>query len=240
MRLDLISPLTLADSPILSGNAFNPTFRSHSSSTGTTASASRFSFTFSSHPSPGMLDLVFVRFEVLNAKGNPKAAMEEGKGDAVGAYTIGVGALMPGAYATRRCAGLAPTHRLTRQATAISPSTTQWATSTSTRPSSSARRSSVPASPARRSVGQRPPPPSGALFSIPLIFRTAHIPPYRLYPSCPSISTSSSNMFAFVRSSFCADKVLRSSADRRLLMGILLGYPKRSADLFYPSSARPA
>ncbi|BGO94412.1 hypothetical protein NBRC10512_003785 [Rhodotorula toruloides] len=82
--------------PVVLGNAFNPTFRSHSSSTGTTASASRFSFTFSSHPSPGMLDLVFVRFEVLNAKGNPKAAMEEGKGDAVGAYTIGVGALMPG------------------------------------------------------------------------------------------------------------------------------------------------
>ncbi|BGP72999.1 hypothetical protein NBRC10513v2_006403 [Rhodotorula toruloides] len=82
--------------PVVLGNAFNPTFRSHSSSTGTTASASRFSFTFSSHPSPGMLDLVFVRFEVLNAKGNPKAAMEEGKGDPVGAYTIGVGALMPG------------------------------------------------------------------------------------------------------------------------------------------------
>lgn len=45
-----------------------------------------------------MLDLVFVRFEVLNAKGNPKVAMEEGKGDSVGAYTIGVGALMPGAW----------------------------------------------------------------------------------------------------------------------------------------------
>lgn len=43
-----------------------------------------------------MLDLVFVRFEVLNAKGNAKAATEEGKGDAVGAYTISVGALMPG------------------------------------------------------------------------------------------------------------------------------------------------
>jgi len=44
-----------------------------------------------------MLDLAFVRFEVLNAKGNVKAALEEGKGDSVGAYTIGVGALMPGA-----------------------------------------------------------------------------------------------------------------------------------------------
>ncbi|BGP42650.1 hypothetical protein JCM10449v2_006662 [Rhodotorula kratochvilovae] len=80
--------------PVVLGNAFNPTFRSVSSSSPT--SSSQFSFTFSSHPSPGMLDLVFVRFEVLNAKGNVKAALEEGKGESVGAYTIGVGALMPG------------------------------------------------------------------------------------------------------------------------------------------------
>lgn len=44
-----------------------------------------------------MLDLVFLRFEVLNARGNVKAAMEEGKGEHVGAYTIAVGALLPGA-----------------------------------------------------------------------------------------------------------------------------------------------
>ncbi|GAA5905003.1 hypothetical protein JCM8208_007657 [Rhodotorula glutinis] len=80
--------------PVVLGNAFNPTFRSSSSTSPT--SSSQFSFTFSSHPSPGMLDLAFVRFEVVNAKGNVKAALDEGKGDSVGAYTIGVGALMPG------------------------------------------------------------------------------------------------------------------------------------------------
>lgn len=78
------------------GNAFNPTFRSHTSAVSQTSSASLFTFNFQSHPSPGMLDLVFLRFEVLNAKGNLKAAAEEGKGDSVGAYTIALGALMPG------------------------------------------------------------------------------------------------------------------------------------------------
>ncbi|GAA5853659.1 hypothetical protein JCM8547_007400 [Rhodosporidiobolus lusitaniae] len=82
--------------PVVLGNAFNPTFRSFSTTASTTSSSSQFSFTFSSHPSPGMLDLVFLRFEVLNAKGNVKAAMEEGKGEFVGAYCISVGALMPG------------------------------------------------------------------------------------------------------------------------------------------------
>ena len=42
--------------------------------------------------------LVFLRFEVLNAKGNIKAAMEEGKGESLGAYTISVGALRPGEF----------------------------------------------------------------------------------------------------------------------------------------------
>ncbi|GAA5862371.1 hypothetical protein JCM3774_002495 [Rhodotorula dairenensis] len=81
---------------VVTGNAFNPTFRPTSDSVATSSPASRFAFTFSTHPSPGMLDLVFVRFEVLNAKGNIKAAVEEGKGDSVGAYTIALGALMPG------------------------------------------------------------------------------------------------------------------------------------------------
>ncbi|GAA5900925.1 hypothetical protein JCM6882_005980 [Rhodosporidiobolus microsporus] len=81
---------------VVLGNAFNPTFRSFSSSASTTSASSSFSLTFSSHSSPGMLDLVFLRFEVLNAKGNVKAAMEEGKGDSVGAYCISLGALMPG------------------------------------------------------------------------------------------------------------------------------------------------
>lgn len=42
--------------------------------------------------------LVFLRFEVFNAKGNIKAAMEEGKGESLGAYTISVGALRPGEF----------------------------------------------------------------------------------------------------------------------------------------------
>ncbi|GAA5952304.1 hypothetical protein JCM21900_000480 [Sporobolomyces salmonicolor] len=79
-----------------SGNAFNPLFRSSLSASAASPTSSTFSFTFSSHPSPGMLDLVFLRFEVLNAKGNIKSAVEEGKGDSLGAYTISVGALMPG------------------------------------------------------------------------------------------------------------------------------------------------
>ncbi|GAA5947791.1 hypothetical protein JCM10213_002114 [Rhodosporidiobolus nylandii] len=82
--------------PVVLGNAFNPTFRSFSASSSPTSAGSKFSFTFSSHPSPGMLDLVFLRFEVLNARGNVKAAIEEGKGDSVGAYCISLGALMPG------------------------------------------------------------------------------------------------------------------------------------------------
>ncbi|BGP57478.1 hypothetical protein JCM8202v2_005122 [Rhodotorula sphaerocarpa] len=81
---------------VVSGNAFNPTFRPHAPTSSTSASSPPFTFNFSSHPSPGMLDLVFLRFEVLNAKGNTKAAVEEGKGESVGAYTIALGALMPG------------------------------------------------------------------------------------------------------------------------------------------------
>lgn len=46
-----------------------------------------------------MLDLVFLRLEVLNARGNIKSAQsEEGKGDFdfLGAYAISMGALLPG------------------------------------------------------------------------------------------------------------------------------------------------
>lgn len=43
-----------------------------------------------------MLDLVFLRLEVLDAKGNVKAANEEGKGDSVGSYSTSVGGLLPG------------------------------------------------------------------------------------------------------------------------------------------------
>lgn len=43
-----------------------------------------------------MLDLVFLHFEVLNAKGNVKAAMEEGKGEFVGAFCTALGGLQPG------------------------------------------------------------------------------------------------------------------------------------------------
>ncbi|KAK4046766.1 hypothetical protein OIV83_005871 [Microbotryomycetes sp. JL201] len=69
---------------VVSGNSFNPIFKF----------ATRIEF--SCHPAEGMLDLVFVRLEVLNAKGNFKAAKEEGKGDFLGAYAIPVGALLPG------------------------------------------------------------------------------------------------------------------------------------------------
>ncbi|GAA5958381.1 hypothetical protein JCM8115_002449 [Rhodotorula mucilaginosa] len=83
---------------VVIGNAFNPTFRSPiaTASASPSSTSSPFSFTFSTHPSPGMLDLVFLRFEVLNARGNVKSAVEEGKGESVGAYTIALGALMPG------------------------------------------------------------------------------------------------------------------------------------------------
>lgn len=43
-----------------------------------------------------MLDLVFLRLEVLNARGNLKSAAEEGRGDFVGAYTTGIGGLLSG------------------------------------------------------------------------------------------------------------------------------------------------
>lgn len=43
-----------------------------------------------------MLDLIFLRLEVLNAKGNLKSAAEEGKGEFVGAYCLAVGGLNPG------------------------------------------------------------------------------------------------------------------------------------------------
>ena len=48
-----------------------------------------------------MLDLVFLRLEVLNARGNLKAAASEDGGskgdfDFLGAYAISVGALLPG------------------------------------------------------------------------------------------------------------------------------------------------
>lgn len=69
---------------IYSGNSFNPVFKSV------------FSLPFSCHPSNGMLDLVFLRLEVLNARGRMKEAAEEGKGDFLGAYTISVGALLSG------------------------------------------------------------------------------------------------------------------------------------------------
>lgn len=68
-----------------SGNAYNPIFRSV------------FTLPFQSNPSPGMLDLVFLRLEVLNARGNLKSAAEEGKGEFVGAYTTGIGGLLSGA-----------------------------------------------------------------------------------------------------------------------------------------------
>ena len=66
------------------GNAFNPVFRS------------AFSIPFTAHPSPGMQDLIFLRLEVLNARGNLRAAQEEGKGDFIGGYAISLGALQPG------------------------------------------------------------------------------------------------------------------------------------------------
>lgn len=69
-----------------SGNAFNPIFRSS------------FTIPFSILPSEDMLHLVFLRFEVLNARGNVKAANEEGKGEFVGAYCIGIGGLKSGKF----------------------------------------------------------------------------------------------------------------------------------------------
>ncbi|ORY39486.1 PLC-like phosphodiesterase [Leucosporidium creatinivorum] len=82
----LIAPIKKRTKVVM-GNAFNPIFKS------------TFSIPFSCHPSPGMLDLVFLRLEVLNARGNIKSAQsEEGKGDFdfLGAYAISVGALLPG------------------------------------------------------------------------------------------------------------------------------------------------
>lgn len=43
-----------------------------------------------------MLDLVFLRLEVLNARGKLKEAVEEGKGEFLGAFAMSVGALLPG------------------------------------------------------------------------------------------------------------------------------------------------
>ncbi|SCV73483.1 BQ2448_7409 [Microbotryum intermedium] len=71
-------------SKVIRGNAFNPIFNTP------------LTFEFAAHPSEGMLDLVFLRFEVLNARGNVKAAIEEGKGDPLGAFAISMGALLPG------------------------------------------------------------------------------------------------------------------------------------------------
>lgn len=71
-------------SKVICGNAFNPTF------------SSEFNIPFTTNPAEGMLDLVFLRFEVLNAKGNIKAANDEGKGDFVGAYTTSLGCLPEG------------------------------------------------------------------------------------------------------------------------------------------------
>ncbi|KDE02325.1 hypothetical protein MVLG_07108 [Microbotryum lychnidis-dioicae p1A1 Lamole] len=71
-------------SKVVRGNAFNPIFNTP------------LTFEFTAHPSEGMLDLVFLRVEVLNARGNIKAAFEEGKGDPVGAFAISLGALLPG------------------------------------------------------------------------------------------------------------------------------------------------
>ncbi|GAA6010969.1 hypothetical protein JCM11491_005887 [Sporobolomyces phaffii] len=82
---------------VVLGNAFNPVFRSSTASSAASPThASTFSFAYSSHPSPGMDGLVFLRLEVLNARGNVKAAMEEGRGESLGAYTISVGALRSG------------------------------------------------------------------------------------------------------------------------------------------------
>ncbi|CEQ42345.1 SPOSA6832_04140 [Sporobolomyces salmonicolor] len=100
VEVSLFAPGTVAPqkrrTSVVLGNAFNPLFRSSLPASAASPTSSTFSFTFSSHPSSGMLDLVFLRFEVLNAKGNIKSAVEEGKGDSLGAYTISVGALMPG------------------------------------------------------------------------------------------------------------------------------------------------
>lgn len=75
---------TLPPPPETRGNAYNPVFHS------------TFTLPFNANPSPGMLDLVFLRLEVLNARGNLKSAAEEGRGDFVGAYTTGIGGLLSG------------------------------------------------------------------------------------------------------------------------------------------------
>lgn len=67
-----------------SGNVFNPEYNDS------------FNMPFSTHPSPGFLDLVFLRFDVLDARANKKAAIEEGKGDPLASYTISLGALQSG------------------------------------------------------------------------------------------------------------------------------------------------
>ncbi|KAL8291858.1 hypothetical protein RQP46_002116 [Phenoliferia psychrophenolica] len=71
-------------SKVVSGNAFHPIFKSS------------FTLNFTTHPAPGMLDLVFLRLEVLDAKGNLKAAADEGKGDSVASYAMSLGGLLPG------------------------------------------------------------------------------------------------------------------------------------------------
>ncbi|KAK4702929.1 hypothetical protein P7C70_g3286, partial [Phenoliferia sp. Uapishka_3] len=71
-------------SKVVTGNAFHPIFKSS------------FTIPFTTHPAPGMLDLVFLRLEVLDAKGNLKAAADEGKGESVGSYSTSVGGLLPG------------------------------------------------------------------------------------------------------------------------------------------------
>lgn len=88
------SPVTLRRrTKVVAGNAFNPLFDGH------------FVLPFEAHPSPGMLDLVFLRLEVLAAKDKgdlpaPRspAASEpfDGKGEPVGAFVVGLGVLKPG------------------------------------------------------------------------------------------------------------------------------------------------
>lgn len=74
------------------GNAFNPIFNGS------------FAIPFEAHPSAGMLDLVFLRLEVLAAKDKGVLApwragstdAFDDKGEPVGAFVVGLGALRPG------------------------------------------------------------------------------------------------------------------------------------------------
>lgn len=77
---------------VVIGNAFNPIF------------GGTFTIPFEAHPSAGMLDLVFLRLEVLTAKDKGDLAPWragstdpfDDKGEAVGAFVVGLGVLRPG------------------------------------------------------------------------------------------------------------------------------------------------